>query len=296
MDELKEFERAARLLPPVIRQAALDMPELHKTRAEELRLRAGEVPAVLCAGQEICFLTEYRVTPAELQLALSIATHASTHTYADSIKMGYVTSEFGCRLGLCGTAVCEGESIKSIRRLSSICIRIPREKRGCATEVFKQITEKGFASTLVISPPGAGKTTLLRELIRLLSDNGKRVAVVDERSEICGVFEGVPGFDIGAKTDILNAAPKAQGIYMVLRSMSPQVIAFDEITSPEDIFAADAAANCGVELLASAHAYSIEDLLERPLYQQLLSRNIFKHLVIIDARDGKRSYRVESLK
>jgi len=296
MDELKEFERAALLLPPVIRQAALDMPELHKARAEELRLRAGQAPTVVSAGQEICFRPEHRVTPAELQLALSIATHASTHTYSDSIKMGYVTSGFGCRLGLCGTAICEGDSIKSIRRLSSICIRIPREKRGCATEVFKRITTNAFASTLIISPPGAGKTTLLRELIRLLSDNGKRVALVDERSEIGGAFEGLPRFDVGAKTDILNAAPKAQGIYLVLRSMSPQIIAFDEITSPEDIFAADAAANCGVELLASAHAYGIEDLLERPLYQQLLSRGIFKHLVVIEARDGKRSYRVESLK
>lgn len=291
----QEFFRAARLLPPCLRTEVLNLPDDVAEGAEEIRLRTGRTPSVVIADDEVQILPSHIVTASELQLVLEIATRASAHTYADSIKMGFVTAEGGCRLGLCGTAVTDGNKISALRRLSSVCIRISREKRGCADAIYKGLTDGGFKSTLIISPPGGGKTTLLRELVRLLSDSGKRISLADERSEVAGTFEGQPCFDVGARTDVLTGAPKSEGIYLLLRSMAPQIIAFDEITSPLDIEAAETAANCGVSLLATAHGAGVFDLKQRDLYKKLVDKQIFRRAVIIENIKGKRRYTVEEL-
>ena len=291
----QEILRAARLLPPSLRTEVLNLPESIINGAEEIRLRAGRSPTVVIGDTEIEILPEHPVSTSELQLVLEIATRASAHTYADSIRMGFVTAEGGCRLGLCGTAATEGNRISGLRRLSSVCIRIPREKRGCAGTVLPELIKNGFRSTIIVSPPGGGKTTLLRELVRLLSESGKRISLVDERSEIAGTFEGQPCFDVGAKTDVLTGAPKSEGIYLLLRSMAPQIIAFDEITAPSDIEAAETAANCGVSLLATAHGGGISDLYQRDLYKNLIDKKIFERAVFIENIKGKRRYTVEEL-
>ena len=204
----EEFLRAARLLPPGLRCEMLALPEAVQDGAEELRLRAGRAPSLVIGGDELPVLPEHIVSNAELQTVLEIATRASVHTYADNIRAGFVTAAGGVRVGLCGTVTTEDGRISALRRLSSVCVRIPREKRGCADGIFPALTDGGFLSTLLISPPGGGKTTLLRELVRRLSDGGARVALADERGEVAGSFEGVPGFDVGARTDVLTGAPK----------------------------------------------------------------------------------------
>lgn len=291
----QEFIRAVRLLPPCLRTEVLNLPDNMTNSAEEIRLRIGRSPTLVLPNGEAEVLPLHKITASELQPVLEIATRASAHTYADSIRMGFVTAEGGCRLGLCGTAVTDENRITNLRRLSSLCIRIPREKRGCADGVLPGLTEGGFKSTIIVSPPGTGKTTLLRELVRLISDSGKRISLVDERSEVAGTFEGQPCFDVGARTDVLTGAPKSEGVFLMLRSMAPQILAFDEITSPLDIEAAETAANCGVSLLATAHGASIIDLSERALYRKLLDRRIFSRAVIIENIEGKRRYTVEEL-
>lgn len=291
----QEFLRAARLLPPSLRTEVLNLPDSITENAEEIRLRSGRPPTAVIGDDEIEILPSHIISASELQLVLEIATRASAHTYADSIRMGYVTAEGGCRLGLCGTAVTENNKISSLRRLSSVCIRIPREKRGCANSIFRDLMDGGFRSTLIISPPGGGKTTLLRELVRLLSDSGKRICLADERSEVAGTFEGQPCFDVGTKTDVLTGAPKSEGIFLLLRTMAPQIIAFDEITAPSDIDAAETAANCGVSLLATTHGGGISDLYQRDMYRKLIDKKIFERAVIIENTKGKRRYTVEDL-
>lgn len=296
MQRNQEFLRAVRLLPPNLRECALGVSPQIAENAEEIRLRAGKAMCFVIGNKEIEVQASNTITANDLQIILEIATRASAHTYADSIRLGFVTAEGGCRIGLCGTAVSDNDNVTGLRRISSICIRIPHEKRGCADELYRQLIQGGFESTIIISPPGGGKTTLIREITRLLSDGGTRVSLVDERNEIAGTFEGMPCFDVGRCTDVLAGSPKSAGVMMVLRSMAPQVIAFDEITAPEDIEAALLAANCGVELIATAHASSAEDIKRRPLYRKMLDDGLFHRAVVINNINGKRRYTVEALK
>ena len=291
----EEFRKALRLLPASLRLAAAELAESEKAKTEELRLRAGSNISAVIGGEERSVAPRVYITPAELQMVLEIATRSSVHSYGESIRQGFVTAEGGCRLGLCGAAVSEDGKISAMRRLSSVCIRIPHEKQGCADAVLPRLSEGGFKSTLIVSPPGGGKTTLLRELIRLMGDKGVRVALADERGEVAGCFEGRPSFDIGAATDVLTGAPKSEGVYLLLRAMSPQLIAFDEITAPADAAACEECANCGVKLLATAHGTDLEDMHERPLYRRLIERRVFKRAVFIENCGGVRHYTVEEL-
>ena len=287
----EEYVRAVRLLPPSLRNAALELPGEILERAEEFRLRVGRPASLVYLGREAIIDPSHILSEPELQIMLEIATRSSAQSYQDSIRSGYVTAEGGCRVGLCGTvAVDSAGKVSAMRRFSSLCVRIPREKRGCADNLMSMLTEPEFCSTLIISPPGGGKTTLLREVTRRLSDGGMRISVCDERSEIAGVWEGKPCFDLGAKSDVLNGAPKEEGILMLLRTMSPQIIAFDEITTPGDIAAAERAANCGVKLLATAHCGGLEELSQRELYKGMLEKRIFRRAVIIRNEWGRRSY------
>lgn len=138
-----------------------------------------------------------------------------------------------------------------------------------------------------------GKTTLLHDLIRCLSTgvwiSPKRVSVADERGEL-GV--GPLRDFLGPRVDVLAYCPKATALMMMLRGMSPQVLAADEITQAEELRAMEQAAGCGVTLLATAHGASLEDLRRRPLYRDLLEAGLFQAFVFLTWQDGKRTYRV----
>ena len=142
---------------------------------------------------------------------------------------------------------------------------------------------------------GGGKTTLLRECVRRLSDQGLRISLMDERGEIAAVQNRTPQFDIGANTDIMTGGQKAACCMMLLRAMRPDVLAFDEISAPEDIEAIRIAAGCGVALLATAHAQSVGALRCRTLYRALLDEHIFRRAVCITRSGGARFYTLEEL-
>ena len=281
------FDMALRLLPEPLRAAAEALPVDQRQRVEELRLRGGREPAVLAGGRERVFCPGHRLTPAELWAVLERASGSSLHSYSRQLCCGYLTARGGVRVGVCGTG---GPGIEGIRDVSSLALRIPRQIKSAGGELMPSL-RGGGRSLLILSPPGGGKTTFLRELIRCTSEQGCRVAVADEREELSAMWNGQNQFDLGRCTDVLCGFPKAEGAMMLLRSMTPQLIAVDEITAREDVAAMETVANCGVKLFATAHAAAVQDLSARPLYRQLLDMKLFDAAVLIENHDGWRSYR-----
>jgi stage III sporulation protein AA len=115
---------------------------------------------------------------------------------------------------------------------------------------------------------------------------GQNVGVVDERSEIGGSCKGIPQNDLGIRTDLLDGCPKAEGIWLLLRSMAPQVLAVDEIGGEEDILALQTAVSCGCTLLATAHGRDMEDLKRKPMFSKLVEEEVFERYVFLDDMGG----------
>ncbi len=298
----RPFQQGAALLPTHLRRGALALPEQRQGVAEELRLRCGRpMTVVFPEGEEVpSGCEEYPVRPADLDQVLEIATQASAHTVLDRVSSGFVTLRGGHRVGLCGSTVMREGAVTNLRQISSLSIRVARAVEGAAGKILDELLENGLLqSTLILSPPGGGKTTLLRDLIRVVS-NGvgtgpMRVGVADERGELAAMYEGLPQFDLGSRTDVMDGCPKDLGLLMLLRGMNPQVLAADEITAPADCAALEMGANCGVVLLATAHASGLRDLSARPLYRGLLERNIFRRAISIEREGGARRFRVTRL-
>lgn len=294
------YEEACALLPVRLRTAALSLPLERKAETEELRLRIGR-PLHLTTPRGEEALPQTMVTRSDLEQVLDRATEYSRYAAAETIRHGYVTAAGGFRVGLCGTALSGGQQVESVRDVSSLSIRIPRVREGTALPILPELLENGApVSTLVLSPPGGGKTTLLRDLVRLLSQGTAlcppcRVALVDERGELAAVHRGRPQLEVGSHTDVMDGCPKHLAVPMLLRAMTPQVIALDEVALPADVEAVRAAAGCGAALLATVHAASLPELESRPVGQALLDCGIFRRAVLMEGRGQDRRSRVERL-
>ena len=306
MDEsyaIRRYEQAAALLPLRWQQQARQLPPRQMARAEELRLRAGGPMTVLLPEGEITpgqGGQSPTVTQTDLEQLCDAVTDYSRYAAGETLSRGYLTARGGFRVGVCGTAVLREGVNTNLRDISSVTVRIGREQPGLGDEVLSQLFREGqFRSTVLLSPPGLGKTTLLRDLIRAVSDGeggpALRVGVADERGELAAMYQGEPQFSIGRQTDVLDGCPKGPALLMLLRGMNPQVLAADEITAPEDAAALEMAANCGVSLLCTAHAGSLEELKARPLYRRLLDEGLFRRLAIIERAGRERRYQVVEL-
>lgn len=304
-DGVLRYEQAAELLPPRLRRLAMELPDARKERAEELRLRARMPLTVLTDEGELSVTAADRdalVSCEDIERVVAGVTEYSRYASAEALRQGFLPVRGGFRLGVCGTAVMRDGAVYSLKDFSALALRIVHERIGCGAEVAPRLFDGAgrFCSTLILSPPGGGKTTLLRDLIRCLSlgvaeRRALRVAVVDERSEIAVSVGGQAQTELGSHTDVLDGCPKALGIPMLLRAMTPQVIAVDEIASAADVDAVCAAANCGVGLLATIHAGGTAELTRKPLWRAMLAAGVFSRAVVIGASGGARRYGVEEL-
>ncbi len=301
LNSAEKYIQACQLLPDRLSIPALDLAPEQMACAEEIRLRIGREIHLTFPERELP-IQRTRVTAEDLEQVLDRATEFSRYTAQDTIRMGFVTAWGGYRVGICGTVVSDAEGCETIRDISSLAIRIPREREDIARPLLSQLLVDGRAvNTLILSPPGGGKTTFLRDLVRLMSDGSElnaphRISLVDERGEIAAMHHGVAQLAVGSHTDVMDACPKALAVPMLLRAMTPQVIALDEIASRGDVDALCAASKCGVTLLATAHAVSTEELKSRPVFGALLECGIFQRAVLIGGRGQRRVYRVEVLR
>lgn len=273
-------------------------------KLQEIRLRIN-APLLMIYENKEYFVTDdaklvdnpsqaVLITKNEIRETMEYISNYSLYAFEEELKQGFITINGGHRIGIAGKTILEQDSVKGMKHISFINIRLAHQVKGCAAPVLPFLINNqsnGIYHTLIISPPRCGKTTLLRDLIRILSDGSKylpgmSVGVVDERSEIAACYMGMPQNEVGIRTDVLDCCPKAKGMMMLIRSMSPQIIAVDEIGSMEDLEAIDYVIGCGCKLIATVHGSSIEDIKSKPVLGELVERQLFERYVIMSNRKG----------
>lgn len=291
-------------LPPRIRGMLEKLPGEAGGRLEEIRIRESR-PLELVIDGESRFVAPdgaligeprsgYAPSRDEMLKLLDLLTNHSLYTFEEELRRGYITIAGGHRVGLAGKTVLERGEVKHIRDVASFNIRVARAIPGLAEALVPALWDRSgetIHQTLVVSPPRQGKTTLIRDLARTISEGrrsgtagaearpGLRVGIVDERSEIAACVKGVPAFDVGPRTDVLDGCPKAEGMMMMIRSMSPDVLVVDEIGREEDATALREALHAGVRVIATAHGRTVGEVRNRPALKRLLEERVFARLV-----------------
>lgn len=253
--------------------------------AEEIRLRVALPPHIVAPGGDR-LLEPLVFTREDASELLERICRRSVYSKAEELKNGFVTLDGGARVGVCGRPVTENGRIVRLTDVSCFNFRITREVIGCAENIMGFVSEHGRpVSTLIAAPPGGGKTTLLRDIARCFSVGAGvapcKVAVADERGELAGCVGGAPSFYLGPRTDVMELAPKAQSIGMLIRTMSPELIVTDEIGGEEDAAALAEAVRCGAAVIASAHASSAAELFGRRALAGVLDSGVFGRALLL---------------
>ena len=285
----EQFDEVLYAVSSRIRRALDFLPQSLKEKTEEIRLRA-ELPVALTVEGKTMFLREsgqptqiisrdiMKSTRAELEESFHLLCHNSVYAHANEISNGYIMMDGGHRAGICGTLIAGG-----MRDITSINIRIAREVIGCADSIARHFDGGGI---LIAGPPGSGKTTLLRDLIRKLSygiERSMRITVIDSRGEISG---GECCNDLGPNTDVLFSFDKALGAEIALRTMFPDIIAFDEIGTAAELKSVSDSFNAGVAVLTTAHIGDKFDILRRSVTNELIYSGAISKIVILPPHIG----------
>ncbi|GAA3405479.1 stage III sporulation protein AA [Paenibacillus hodogayensis] len=300
-------------LPATIRGLIERLPDEARDRLEEIRIREAR-PLELVIDGDSRFVTPlgtlsaepdngYRPSKEDGLKLLDLLTNHSLYTFEEELRRGYITVAGGHRVGLAGKTVLERGEVKHIRDVGSFNIRVARAIPGIGRTLLPALWDEAARNvhqTLIVSPPRQGKTTLIRDLARMISAGaessggpartGLRVGIIDERSEIAACVKGVPAFDLGPRTDVLDGCPKAEGMMMMIRSMSPEVLVVDEIGREADAAALQEALHAGVRVIATAHGRNAADIGDRPVMRRMIADRMFARIVELSRtpREGTR--------
>lgn len=287
MDKVKN-----EILPKIYPELSAMLEKCSFQNLCEIRFRAGR-PVMLYYSDETYYCSRQGGITKEIEKAVNCSANdltrlvsafckSSVYAYENEIKEGFITISGGHRVGICGKAVLDKNGVKNITQFSGINIRIAKEYKNCGDKCVRHICENGrIYNSVIISPPGVGKTTVLRDVARQLSQNFK-VSIIDERCEIAASYGGVPQFDVGVQTDVLDGFPKSYGIICALRSLSPDVIITDEIGTDSDILAIKELLSGGCKTVATMHGYSIGEALEKK--SELLK--LFERAILLERKKG----------
>lgn len=252
---------------PRIKKFLLNLPKETINNAEEIRLRLNKRVYLTVNGKSLPLdITAFKEDIEESFLRFC---RYSVYSHEEEIKEGFISLENGHRLGFGGTAVIKQNEISAFKDITSLNLRISKEIIGASDEFFKEYKGGG---ALLFGPPGCGKTTMLRDIARRIE---KRVVIIDTRQEIA---KG----DIGETTDVLYNTPKHKGIQIAVKTLYPEIIIFDEISTKEEAQAVAEGFNCGVPVITSAHAGSFSELKERPCFKELYNTGAIKNVFYIN--------------
>ncbi|MBR2044910.1 MAG: stage III sporulation protein AA [Agathobacter sp.] len=281
---------------------------------EEIRVRIGW-PVELIYGNHNEWLGNYdsMIDRQCLDEMLNYITGYSIYAMEEELKQGYITFAGGHRIGITGHATYEElrstnePQITNMIDIGGLNIRIAHERKGCAEQIIPLLRkENSIYNTVFFAVPGVGKTTCLRDAIRILSNGddkypGMKVCVVDERSEIAACVNGKPQNDLGKRTDVLDACPKVLGMRMVLRSMSPDVIAVDELGKEEEFTLLEQMQCSGVKILGTMHAGDMEQVMRNPMIRRMTDNNVNQNngksmierfVELVRLENGSREFRI----
>ena len=275
-------ESLINLFPERVR---IEVNKYIKKNIQEIRIGIGK-PCILIENQEEIILKNI-VSKLDMKYIIQKISNYSIYAYEEEIRQGFITIKGGHRVGIAGQCVMENDRVKTIKNIVSLNIRICHEIIGCSDRIMRYINTKDrINNTIIVSPPGCGKTTLLRDIANKLSCFGKRVSIIDERSEIAASDMGIPRLQVGLRTDVLDNCKKSIGMIMAIRSLSPEVIICDEIGSEEDIRALFFAYNSGITIITTVHGYDINDVINRNSFSKLIENKIIKKIIVLSKRCG----------
>ncbi len=285
----KRFDFALYCVGGNIRKLLISLPEEIKAKTEEIRLRAGSPVALNVSGKtvfvrengQICYYISRDLPKADssdLEECYRLLCGNSVYAHTEELKKGFVLMKNGCRAGVCGTLSENG----FMRDITSVNIRIARQIYGAADSIIKQYTGGGL---LIVGPPASGKTTVLRDFIRQAANGAtgfvKRVCVIDSRGEISGAA------DLGACTDVLITGDKGAGAQIALRTMNPDIIAFDEIGSVSELNSVMESFYSGVDIVTTAHIGNIKELKSRSVTSALINSGAIEKIAVLPEIKGE---------
>jgi stage III sporulation protein SpoIIIAA len=246
-----EIELLAMALPPHLHGALHERTDPGELL--EIVLDLGREPEARVPGREV-LLSSQPVTETDLEYVASRVGQFGEDNRAGIERTLHRVSAIRNRRG----------------RIVGLTCRVGRAVTGTA-EIFRDIVESG-QSVLLLGRPGIGKTTMLRESARLLADEQrKRVVIVDTSNEIGGDGD-IPHPGIGRARRMQVRTPLLQHAVMIeaVENHMPEVIVIDEIGTELEAAAARTIAERGVQLIATAHGQTLENLLVNPTLNDLL--------------------------